>query len=69
MEIGCHLPAPGPFATPEALMAFAHQAEAYQIASFAKGSHQSIVDQYCAYKKLGLSHVVDLRRNDLSQML
>jgi alkanesulfonate monooxygenase SsuD/methylene tetrahydromethanopterin reductase-like flavin-dependent oxidoreductase (luciferase family) len=35
-----------------------------------EGSPQAIVDQYCAYKKLGLSHlVVDFRRHDLSQML
>jgi hypothetical protein len=35
-----------------------------------QGSPQAIVDQYCGYKKLGLSHlVVDFRRNDLSQML
>jgi probable F420-dependent oxidoreductase len=35
-----------------------------------EGSHQAIIDQYCAYTKLGLSHlVVDFRRHDLSQML
>ena len=35
-----------------------------------EGSSQAIVDQYCAYKKLGLSHlVIDFRRHDLSQML
>jgi probable F420-dependent oxidoreductase len=35
-----------------------------------QGSQQAIIDQYCAYKALGLSHlVVDFRRNDLSQML
>ncbi len=35
-----------------------------------QGSRQALVDQYCAYRELGLSHVVvDFRRNDLSQML
>jgi hypothetical protein len=35
-----------------------------------QGSLQAIIDQYGAYKKLGLSHlVIDFRRNDLSQML
>ncbi|MBI3329207.1 MAG: LLM class F420-dependent oxidoreductase [Nitrospinae bacterium] len=35
-----------------------------------QGSRQAIIDQYCAYQDLGLSHlVVDFRRNDLSQML
>jgi probable F420-dependent oxidoreductase len=35
-----------------------------------QGSRQAIIDQYCAYKALGLSHlVVDFRRDDLSEML
>lgn len=35
-----------------------------------QGSLQASVDQYCAYKELGLSHLVlDFRRNDLTQML
>jgi probable F420-dependent oxidoreductase len=35
-----------------------------------QGSRQAIIDQYCAYKRLGLHHLVlDFRRDDLSQML
>jgi probable F420-dependent oxidoreductase len=35
-----------------------------------EGSFQSLVDLYCAYKQLGLSHVaVDFRRDELSHML
>jgi hypothetical protein len=35
-----------------------------------QGSRQAIIDQYGAYKALGLNHlVVDFRRDDLSQML
>lgn len=35
-----------------------------------QGSLQASIDQYCAYKGLGLSHLVlDFRRNDLTQML
>jgi probable F420-dependent oxidoreductase len=35
-----------------------------------RGSRQAIVDQYCAYKTLGLSHLaVDFRRDDLAHML
>jgi hypothetical protein len=35
-----------------------------------QGSHQAFIDQYCAYKALGLSHLVlDFRREDLSEML
>ena len=35
-----------------------------------QGSRQAIIDQYCAYKALGLTHlVVDFRRDNLSQML
>lgn len=35
-----------------------------------QGSHQAIIDQYCAYKALGLTHlVVDFRRDNLTQML
>jgi probable F420-dependent oxidoreductase len=35
-----------------------------------QGSRQAIVDQYCAYKALGLTHlVVDFRRDSLAQML
>ena len=30
MEIGCHLPTQGPWATPEALITFASKAEAHQ---------------------------------------
>jgi probable F420-dependent oxidoreductase len=33
-------------------------------------SRQAVIDQYCAYRELGLSHLaVDFRRDDLSQML
>ena len=33
-------------------------------------SRQAIIDQYCAYKALGLTHlVVDFRRDSLIQML
>jgi probable F420-dependent oxidoreductase len=35
-----------------------------------QGSRQAIIDQYGAYRELGLSHLaVDFRRDDLSQML
>lgn len=35
-----------------------------------QGSRQAIIDQYAAYKALGLSHLaIDFRRDDLSQML
>jgi probable F420-dependent oxidoreductase len=35
-----------------------------------QGSRQAIIDQYCAYKALGLTHlVVDFRRDSLAQML
>lgn len=35
-----------------------------------QGSRQAIIDQYSAYKALGLNHlVVDFRRDDLTQML
>ena len=35
-----------------------------------QGSRQAIIDQYCAYKALGLTHlVVDFRRDNLAQML
>ncbi len=35
-----------------------------------QGSRQAIIDQYCAYKALGLTHlVVDFRRDNLTQML
>lgn len=35
-----------------------------------QGPRQAIIDQYCAYKTLGLSHLaIDFRRDDLSQML
>ena len=35
-----------------------------------QGSRQAIIDQYCAYKVLGLTHlVVDFRRDNLAQML
>jgi probable F420-dependent oxidoreductase len=35
-----------------------------------QGSRQAIIDQYCAYKTLGLSHLaVDFRRENLSEML
>ena len=35
-----------------------------------QGSRQAIIDQYCAYKALGLAHlVVDFRRDNLAQML
>jgi probable F420-dependent oxidoreductase len=35
-----------------------------------RGSRQALVDLYCAYKKLGLSHVaIDFRRDDLTHML
>jgi hypothetical protein len=35
-----------------------------------QGSRQALVDLYCAYKKLGLSHVtIDFRRDDLAHML
>lgn len=35
-----------------------------------QGSRQAIIDQYCAYKVLGLTHlVVDFRRDNLTQML
>jgi probable F420-dependent oxidoreductase len=35
-----------------------------------QGSRQAIVDQYCAYKALGVSHLaVDFRRESLSEML
>jgi probable F420-dependent oxidoreductase len=53
-----------PFDTLELSLRIPLRAEALQ------GSLQAIIDQYCAYKKLGLSHlVVDFRRDDLSQML
>jgi hypothetical protein len=35
-----------------------------------QGSRQALLDQYGAYKELGLSHLaLDFRRDDLSQML
>src|SRR6267378_1526131 len=35
-----------------------------------QGSRQALIDQYCAYKALGLAHlVVDFRRDSLAQML
>jgi probable F420-dependent oxidoreductase len=35
-----------------------------------QGSRQALIDQYCAYKALGLSHVaVDFRRESLAEML
>jgi alkanesulfonate monooxygenase SsuD/methylene tetrahydromethanopterin reductase-like flavin-dependent oxidoreductase (luciferase family) len=35
-----------------------------------QGSHQAIIDQYCAYKALGLSHLaLDFRRENLAEML
>jgi probable F420-dependent oxidoreductase len=35
-----------------------------------QGSRQAIIDQYCAYKALGLTHlVIDFRRDSLAQML
>jgi alkanesulfonate monooxygenase SsuD/methylene tetrahydromethanopterin reductase-like flavin-dependent oxidoreductase (luciferase family) len=35
-----------------------------------QGSHQAIIDQYGAYKALGLCHLaIDFRRDDLSHML
>jgi probable F420-dependent oxidoreductase len=35
-----------------------------------QGSRQAIIDQYCAYKVLGLSHLaLDFRRENLSEML
>jgi probable F420-dependent oxidoreductase len=35
-----------------------------------QGSRQAIIDQYCAYKALGLTHLaVDFRRDSLAQML
>src|SRR5262249_13218489 len=53
-----------PHDTPALSLRIPLRAEAVQ------GSHQAIVDQYCTYKKLGLSHlVVDFRRNDLTQMV
>jgi alkanesulfonate monooxygenase SsuD/methylene tetrahydromethanopterin reductase-like flavin-dependent oxidoreductase (luciferase family) len=39
MEIGCHLPTQGPVATPEALVTFARQAEAHQMASLWVSDH------------------------------
>ena len=33
-----------------------------------QGSRQAIIDQYCAYKALGLTHlVVDFRRDNLAR--
>jgi probable F420-dependent oxidoreductase len=53
-----------PFDTLELSLRIPLRADALQ------GSPQEIIDRYCAYKKLGLSHlVVDFRRNDLSQMV
>jgi probable F420-dependent oxidoreductase len=35
-----------------------------------RGSRQALIDQYCAYKTMGLSHVaLDFRRESLAQML
>ena len=35
-----------------------------------QGSRQALIDRFCAYKRLGLCHLVlDFRRDDLSQML
>jgi hypothetical protein len=39
MEIGCHLPTQGPLATPEALAAFASEAEARLMASLWVSDH------------------------------
>jgi alkanesulfonate monooxygenase SsuD/methylene tetrahydromethanopterin reductase-like flavin-dependent oxidoreductase (luciferase family) len=53
-----------PFDTLELSLRIPLRADAVQ------GSQQAIIDQYSAYKKLGLSHlVVDFRRDDLAQML
>jgi probable F420-dependent oxidoreductase len=53
-----------PFDTLELSLRLPLRAEALQ------GSRQAIIDQYCAYKKLGLSQlVIDFRRDDLSEML
>jgi hypothetical protein len=40
MQIGCHLPTQGPVATRAALVTFARQAEAYQMASLWVSDHR-----------------------------
>ena len=53
-----------PFDTLDLSLRLPLRAEALQ------GSQQAIIDQYCAYKALGLSHLaIDFRRDELSQML
>jgi alkanesulfonate monooxygenase SsuD/methylene tetrahydromethanopterin reductase-like flavin-dependent oxidoreductase (luciferase family) len=53
-----------PFETLELSLRLKLSAEAIE------GSRQAIIDEYCAYKQLGLSHLaVDFRREDLSEML
>jgi hypothetical protein len=53
-----------PFETLDLSLRLPLRAEAVQ------GSRQALIDQYCAYKQLGLTHLaLDFRRESLSQML